>query len=146
MHFQSIWRHNFESVPARRQPWWCLCEFHLCTGLPKKILDTSLMRDESWLIQQLTKYNILPKIKATKTVGTRNLDQICQIFNQLSNISKQQLRVIDQRRKKYSIQGLVVCYSRVFTNYIKLLHTPKKLSTMNFSYTLAYIFRMLGFS
>ena len=25
-------------------------EFHLCTGLPKKIMDTSLMRDESWLI------------------------------------------------------------------------------------------------
>ena len=33
---------NFENFPSQCQSWWRLREFHICTGLPKKTLDTSL--------------------------------------------------------------------------------------------------------
>ena len=33
---------GFENFSARRQPWWRLCGFDVCTGLRKKTLNTSL--------------------------------------------------------------------------------------------------------
>ena len=35
---------------------------------------------------------------------------------------------MDETQKQYSIQGLLVCYSRLFTNYIKLLHTKRSVT------------------
>ena len=33
-----IWRHKFINFSTKHQPWWCLCGFDVCTGLPKKTL------------------------------------------------------------------------------------------------------------
>ena len=33
---------NFENLPARHQPWWCLYGFDVCNN-PLKTLDTSLV-------------------------------------------------------------------------------------------------------
>ena len=33
---------NFINFSTKHQPWWCLCVFDVCTGLPKKTLDMSL--------------------------------------------------------------------------------------------------------
>ena len=41
VHIQSICP-NLEILPARHQLWWRLRGFDVCTGLPKKTLDTSL--------------------------------------------------------------------------------------------------------
>ena len=34
---------SFSNLPAWHQPWCCLCEFNICTGLPKKTLKMSLV-------------------------------------------------------------------------------------------------------
>ena len=35
---------NFENFSAQCQPWWWLCGFNICTGLPQKTLDISLIK------------------------------------------------------------------------------------------------------
>ena len=39
----------FENFSALRQPWWRLRGFDMCTSLPKKTLDTSLLIDHGAL-------------------------------------------------------------------------------------------------
>ena len=40
--FRAFGGTNFENVPTQHEPWWCLREFDVYTGVPKIILDTPL--------------------------------------------------------------------------------------------------------
>ena len=53
---------NFEKFSAQCQPWWRICEFHVCTGLPKKSLDTSLVAEQirHWLVNIFARKHELP--------------------------------------------------------------------------------------
>ena len=44
VHFRVSGGTNFEKFSARCQPQWRLRGFDVCTGLPKKTLDTSLLK------------------------------------------------------------------------------------------------------